>query len=381
MIKLSYILYHIKKTPSRRNMNFFKSLPSEDLWSYLSRSNKTVVMYGMGNGADKILAVCERYGIEVADFFASDGFVRGHSFHGKTVLSYSAVKEKYGKENIIVLLSFGSSLPDVLQLFKNVAQECEMYAPDVPVCGGEIFTLDFFKAHEKEILDARALLADEESKRIYDNVIFYKLTGNISYLFDAENGKDESYSLLGAEDFTVCADLGAYNGDTLREVLGISPNLKKIYALEPDRRNFKKLSSFCDSYDGSAELIPINSAAWYEDTYLVFGDEGNRNSGVFAPQKTAKSVEVSACSLDSVLGGEKVDYVKYDVEGAEREALLGSEKTISAHSPALLVSAYHRSEDIFALPLLVHDLNPSYKLYYRRYPYVPAWDLNLLCKK
>ena len=76
-----------------------------DLWEYLSQTEKTVVMYGMGNGADKILAICCRYGIEVADFFASDGFVRGHSFHGKRVLSYSEVKEKYGAESIIVLLS------------------------------------------------------------------------------------------------------------------------------------------------------------------------------------------------------------------------------------------------------------------------------------
>ena len=80
-------------------MNF---CPTTDLWQTLTRTDKTVVMYGMGNGADKILKICERKGIAIADFFASDGFVRGHSFHGKTVLSYSAVKEKYGAENLIV---------------------------------------------------------------------------------------------------------------------------------------------------------------------------------------------------------------------------------------------------------------------------------------
>ena len=68
-----------------------------DLWSYLQNTDKTVVMYGMGNGADKILAVCGRYGIEVADFFASDGFVRGHMFHGKRVLSFGEIKERYGE--------------------------------------------------------------------------------------------------------------------------------------------------------------------------------------------------------------------------------------------------------------------------------------------
>lgn len=360
-------------------MNFFERIPDTDLWNYLASTKKTVVMYGMGNGADKILDVCKNYGIEISDFFASDGFVRGHSFHGKTVISYSAVKEKYGPENIIILLSFGSSLPNVLELFKQVNSECEMYAPDVPVCGGDIFTLEFFKKHENEIREVYTSLADTESKRIYENVILYKITGKLSYLFEAESSKDESYSIMGADTFKICADLGAYNGDTVREILERSPLAEKIYALEPDRRNFKKLDVFCNEYEGSAKLIPINAAAWSEDTILTFGDEGNRNSGVFAPSKTSKTVEISALAPDSMIGSDKIDYIKYDVEGAEREALIGSARSISAHRPALLVSAYHKSEDIFSLPLLVRSIRPDYKLYYRRYPYVPAWDLNLIC--
>ena len=360
-------------------MNFWDNLTLFDLWSYLASSKKKIVMYGMGNGADKILAVCEKYGIEVSDFFASDGFVRGHSFHGKVVLSYSAMKEKYGAENVIVLLSFGSCLPDVLELLERVASECETYAPDVPVCGSELFTLDFFESHKEEIKRAYDLLADDTSRSIYVNVINYKLSGKMSYLFDAQTQKSETYSLLSADRFISCADLGAYNGDTLREIISVCPNIEKIYALEPDRRNYKKLFEYCESYDGKAELFPINAAAWSEDTTLVFGNEGNRNSGIFAPTKTAKTVEISARALDSVLGGERVDYIKYDVEGAEREAIEGSAKAILAHHPALLVSAYHKSEDIFALPLQIHALCPKYKLYYRRYPYIPAWDLNLIC--
>ena len=360
-------------------MNFWDNLTPCDLWSYLASSKKTIVMYGMGNGADKILAVCDKYGIEVSDFFASDGFVRGHSFHGKVVLSYSAMKEKYGADNVIVLLSFGSCLPAVLELFKKVSEECETYAPDVPVCGTELFTLEFFEQHKEDIKRAYDLLADDTSRSIYVNVINYKLSGKMSYLFDAETQKSETYSLLSAHRFRSCADLGAYNGDTLREILSVCPNIEKIFALEPDRRNFRKLAEYCESFDGKTELIPINAAAWNEDTTLIFGNEGNRNSGIFAPVKTAKAVEISARSLDSVVGDCRVDYIKYDVEGAEREAIEGSAKTILAHHPALLVSAYHKSEDIFALPLQINCLSPDYKLYYRRYPYIPAWDLNLIC--
>ena len=357
-------------------MIFTTLTPADTLWERLRETEKTVVMYGMGNGADKILSVCERYGVTVSDFFASDGFVRGHSFHGKRVQSYSEVKEKYGAENIIVLLSFASSLPDVLENFKRVASECEMYAPDVPVCGDELFTYEFAKAHADEIRRAYDLLADDESRRIFENTIAYKLTGDISYLFDAESDKDEVYrSLLRADEIRTYADLGAYNGDTIRELMAYAPNLSEVVAFEPDRRSFRKLSEFCDTLTHPT-VEKINAAAWNERATLTFGDEGNRNSGLFAK---GKSVEVAAISLDEVMEGRAVDYVKYDVEGCEREALMGSKDTILSCKPRLLVSAYHRSEDVFALPLQIAAMRPDYKIYLRRYPYVPAWDLNLIC--
>ena len=46
-------------------MDFFKKIPSCDLWHSLASTDKTVVMYGMGNGADKILGVCEKFNIEI----------------------------------------------------------------------------------------------------------------------------------------------------------------------------------------------------------------------------------------------------------------------------------------------------------------------------
>ena len=361
-------------------MDFFEKEPKRDLWRYLSHTDKTVVMYGMGNGADKILAVCDKFNIDVKDFFASDGFVRGHFFHGKKVLSYSEVKEKYGKDNIIILISFGSSLPDVLALFKKVNQECETYAPDVPVCGDNIFTLDFFNENEEKINSARSLFADALSKKIFDNVLLYKLTGKIDYLFDAESKRQDTFDLLCAKEFRSFADLGAYRGDTLDELLKIAPNLEYAYALEPDTRTYKKLLSFCENYQGNARLYPENIAAWNKKETLIFNSSSNRNSGAFAPMTNAKTVEIQANSLDNILCGAPIDYIKYDVEGAEKQAIEGSVNTITKFSPALDVSVYHRSEDIFELPLMINRINPNYKLYLRRYPYVPAWDLELICK-
>ena len=379
-----------------------------DLWHYLKSqadSGRPILLYGMGNGADKIIAVCEAYGIPVADFFASDGFVRGHSFHGKVVLSFSQACEKYGTENMIVLLSFASSRPEVLETIDRVASVCEMYIPDVPVCGTELFNAAFCESHLDEITAARSLLADAESRRVYDGIIQYKLTGRMDILRATESHPADAYrNILHAEEFLTAADLGAYNGDSIRDLRLYAPRLRDVVAFEPDRRNFRKLTEYATALREAGDTLtvhPVQAGAWSHTATLTFHGSGNRNAGLTDTPAEAKgsilpstadnpyfgkTAEVPVTALDTVeeeiFGGHAhMDYIKYDVEGAEAEALLGSRRIIERDAPALLVSAYHRSADLFRLPLLVHELNPDYKLYLRRMAGVPAWDINLYAIK
>ena len=59
----------------------FDELPVErDLWQTLRSAEKPILLYGMGNGADKILAVFAKYGIKADDVFASDELCAGRCF-------------------------------------------------------------------------------------------------------------------------------------------------------------------------------------------------------------------------------------------------------------------------------------------------------------
>ena len=116
----------------------------------------------------------------------------------------------------------------------------------------------------------------------------------------------------------------------------------------------------------------MQAGAWNEDTVKCFTDQAGRQSRVAGQGK-----ETQMRALDSVLSGRPCTYLKMDVEGAEREAIAGAAQTIRTYAPKLNIAAYHRSEDFFQLPLLIHALQPSYRLYLRHHPYVPAWDTNL----
>lgn len=50
------------------------SLPQDDLWNYLAKAAKPIFLYGMGDGADKVLSVLSSRGIAVQGVFASDEF-------------------------------------------------------------------------------------------------------------------------------------------------------------------------------------------------------------------------------------------------------------------------------------------------------------------
>ena len=45
---------------------------TQDVWQRLQNTQKPIVMYGMGDGAVKILQVMKRYGVAPAAMFASD---------------------------------------------------------------------------------------------------------------------------------------------------------------------------------------------------------------------------------------------------------------------------------------------------------------------
>lgn len=350
---------------------------TRELWSRLKIKDKPLLLYGMGNGADKIINVLSELGIKPDGVFASDGFARGNLFHGMKVMSYSEACEKFS--DFIVLISFGSCLPDVMANMKKISAEKETYAPDVPVAGDELFNEEFYFKNEKNIATARDILSDEKSKNVFDEIIKYKLDGKISH-FSVDTDKETALTTLLRSKYTAYIDLGAYNGDTIKEALAFFPTIKKIAAFEPSPRIFKKLEKNAFFDDVFIQLY--NLAAWRDDGRAVFIDGAGRNSqisgesAIQAHDSHKESVALAAVDDVCDFKGEKL-LIKLDVEGSEDAALDGLVRTIANNDCDLIVSAYHRSEDIFSLPLKIKKMLPRHNIFLRKHPYVPAWDINL----
>lgn len=348
---------------------YFLSLQSS--WEFLKSTNLPVFIYGMGDGALKILKVFDEYKIACSGFFASDEFVRGHFFEGHKVHKLSEIEECV--DEFVIVLAFACGYESLLARVQDIAKKHILIAPDVPVIGGGLFTKDYFCDNFSKIEQVYSILADDISKQVYINTIAYKITGNIDFICDISTTPNEAYNNIirpGIEE--VFLDLGAYNGDTVLEFIEHTKGCyKQIIALEPDKRNFRKLN---ENTIGLSNITSMNVAGWIKDETLIFSNSTGRQSMI-----AKKGVEISARSVDSILNGKKATFIKYDVEGAENEAIRGSINTIESFKPKIKVALYHRNEDIFSLPLLVNEINSDYKLYIRKFPYIPAWEVNMFC--
>lgn len=351
-----------------------KILSLKSSWEILKETDKPIFIYGMGDGCLKLLNVLDEEKITVSGIFASDEFVRGHYFCGHLVHKLSEIELMAEEKNFdfIILLAFAAGYESLINKIDDISKRHTVIMPDTAVIGGEPFLKEHLIKREEDIKKVYEMLADEKSQENFINILKYKITGNLDYLRKTTTSVDEAYRILSLSDKESYADLGAYNGDTVLELLKYTnKKYNRIYALEPNKRNFKKLDANTKDIDN---IEIYNAAAWSEDTTLVFSKGGGRQS-----QISKEGIETPARSLDSILNGREISYIKYDVEGAEEEALIGSCNAIKAYKPKLFVSVYHRLFDMIDIPLQIAKLNNDYKFYLRHFPYYPAWETNLIC--
>ena len=350
------------------------------LWASLKEENRPIFLYGTGNGADKILDVLEKRNIPVKGVFASDGFVRDRCFRGFKVSSYSDAVRENG-DNIVILLCFGTDRPDVTSFIEELDRRHTLYIPDVPLYGGALFDKEYFKKNKNAIMQARELLSDEISKAFFDAAVNFRLTGKYKYLFPTEPFENSLTSLLDSGKIKNIVDLGAYKGDTAELFATVFPNSETIHAVEPDPKTFVKLSEFAEKMNSSekkVKIIPHNYAASDLEATIEYSGSASRGAGAAGQNRRAKTKTVKSCPLDS-MDLQNIDFIKYDVEGDEAAAFRGSMKTLARCHPSLAVSVYHKTDDLFSIPLTVAEMlksiDENYTFHLRRPPCIPAWDL------
>ena len=183
-------------------------------------------------------------------------------------------------------------------------------------------------------------------------------------------------NIFEVKNDAVVFDIGAFKGDTAYFFSKKCSNKARIYAFEPDENNYKVLLKIKDKYKLN-NVIASNILFSNSETEINF-----LSMDLNRPAVKMKSTTIDKFVEENNI--EKINYIKMDVEGAERNILEGAIKTIKKFKPSLAIAIYHGGklfmEDFYNIPIFIKNvINEDYEYYIRTF-HPAGLETILFCK-
>lgn len=167
----------------------------------------------------------------------------------------------------------------------------------------------------------------------------------------------------------VVFDLGANYG--VFSVYAVSRGAES-YAFEPT----PELGRFIERQSGSNKggaihLVPYAVSNVCEKTQFYISNVTQCNSLIergSALGEAASAITVDQITIDEFVKRNnisRVDFIKADIEGAERLMLRGAQETLRKFAPKLALCTYHLPDDKEVMTDLILKANPDYKIEYK----------------
>ena len=235
-------------------------------------------------------------------------------------------------------------------------------------------------AHEYDIENKDKLrilsenLFDTKSQILFDQILRFRESLDYADYPNIETNEKQYLDPMFISNLDVInmLDLGAFNGDTAEDFINVIGNkVSNIYCVEPSNINFIELDSFLKSQNiYSQKITPVMCAMGNESGLAQIQGWGS-NLSVSVLQKNVHLIKkgniVPVCTVDQTFNNLGINLIKMDIEGAEKEVLLGGKKYIKEFSPFLAIAIYHKPTDLYEIPNLILEINQNYKFLLRLY--------------
>lgn len=163
-------------------------------------------------------------------------------------------------------------------------------------------------------------------------------------------------------------DAGCFDGrDCIRFLESGLGNNASIYAFEPDEANYQECKKALSNYK-NIEIFNIGLAdAKGKESFL--SEKGEK-----ARVTCEGNCFIQMDTIDHLVGDNKIGFIKMDIEGSEKKALVGAKSHIEQDRPNMMISIYHKIEDAIEIPKLLLDINPKYRFSFGHYSIGSASD-------
>lgn len=196
------------------------------------------------------------------------------------------------------------------------------------------------------------------------------------------NGTDKTIPYLEGpyENGNVCLE-GGYVVLDLGANYGLFSSLASskdclVYAFEPTKHIVERYLNNLALIDENIKII--NKAVSNCTGIVHFKEYQGKSSCNKIVDGNEECTEVMAITIDNFVqeeGLSSVDFIKADIEGAERLMLEGARYTLKEMAPKLAICFYHCLDDLKILTGLIKDANPKYQIdvkYKKIYAHVPG---------
>jgi FkbM family methyltransferase len=331
-----------------------------------------IVLYGAGNLGQTVLERLRRQHVEPVAFADDTPGKQGQVINSLLVITPEEAVGRYGDEAtfvVTVLNPLASYLVLERRLRAITTARIVSFLQLAWVYAGEFLPYYEFELPQHllrkapEIKRAFQLFTDDEARRQYVAHLRFRLHLDYAALPASSDGDYFPVDVVGQLSPNITfVDCGAYDGDTIRRFLRQQHGaFERIHAFEPDETTCRRLRAYVESLGtGVASRIHVLQAAVgsrrQSARFISTGGTGSAIGG-------AGDSEVDVVALQDVIQDEEAPlYIKFDVEGAESEALAGAERLIRRSRPILAVSVYHRPNDLWEIPAYLHSLDLGYNL-------------------
>ena len=163
----------------------------------------------------------------------------------------------------------------------------------------------------------------------------------------------------------IVLDCGAHVGVFARQALAAGAEL--VVAIEPAPQTLVALKRNLADEIAAGRVIVYEKGVWDKEEVLAFySDADSALSRVMHPHEDHKlGTQVPLTTIDRIveeLQLERVDFIKMDIEGAERKALAGARNTLAKRKPRLALAGYHLEDDQTKIPEIVLAARPDYNM-------------------
>ncbi len=176
----------------------------------------------------------------------------------------------------------------------------------------------------------------------------------------------------------IVIDAGANMG--LFSIYATIYGAKKIYAFEPQKVSIEILQKniLANKCEEKVKIEPYGLSDKSGKFSLSHSTDGHSSSSIVMEKNQQNDTEEIECySLDSWVEKnniKKIDFIKADIEGAERLMLKGAIKVLREFGPKLAICIYHLPDDPEVITDIILSANPNYiisKTTHKVFAYIP----------